>query len=151
MTLKMKERSVVSASYPEQAGEPAVLQRVKQVQVVVEVTLQRLFLFFVTNAAKQNRPARWTHREGKTRARRRLVAGGVHPGPGPLLWRERRRRKISQHYDKQLDAQKSRADSIALSPWLSLPSRFRRNMSEWMVPFSTSFFTLWKEQIQLLG
>lgn len=32
-------------------------------------------------------------------------------------------------------------------PWLSFPSRFRRNISEWIVPFSTSFFTLWRNRL----
>lgn len=78
-TLRTKKLTSFFTAYPEQTGEPAVLDRIKQVQVVVEVTLQRLLLFLVTNAAKQNRPARWTHRQGETRARRRFVAGGVDP------------------------------------------------------------------------
>lgn len=127
--------------HPEQTREPAVLHRVKQVQVVVEVALQRLLLLLVADAAKQNCPACWSGRQGETRARRRFVAGGVQPGPGPFLWR---RRKMSRH-DKPPVAPNSPGGTVSLLPWPSLPSRFRRNMSEWMVPFSTSFFTLWNE------
>lgn len=62
MTFKAKHSLGSSAAHPEQTGEPAVLRRIKQVQVVVEVALQRLLLFLVANASKQNRPARRTHR-----------------------------------------------------------------------------------------
>ena len=33
-------------------------------------------------------------------------------------------------------------DKWVLVPWSSLPSLFSRNMSEWMVPLSTSFLAL---------
>lgn len=73
--------------YPEQAGEPAVLHCIVQMEVVVEVALQRLLFFLVANTTEQHRPACWAHRQRETRARRGLVTRGVHPRPGPLLWR----------------------------------------------------------------
>lgn len=126
-------------AYPEQAGEPAVLHCIIQIEVVVEVALQWLLLFLITNPTKQHRSACWAHRQGETRARRGLVTRGTHPRPGPLLWRmEKQWRQVTKNSWILV------LTSIIkfFVPLSSLPSRFRRNMSEWMVPFSTSFLTL---------
>lgn len=118
--------------YPEQAGEPAVLRRIVQMEVVVEVALQRLLFFLVANTTEQHGPACRAHRHGEARARRGLVPRGAHPRPGPLLWRTEKKTKVGPnkyHFPLFLTCINC-VSNFFFVPWPSLPSRFRRNMSE---------------------
>lgn len=84
--------------YPENAGKPAVLHCVIQVEVIKEVSLQHLLLFLITNPTEQHRPPCWTHGQRETRARRRLTPRGAQSGPNPLFCTQK---KDSVHQVKE--------------------------------------------------
>lgn len=53
------------SAHPEQTREPAVLGDIVQIEVVVEVSAERLLLFLITNAPEEHGPACWAHRQGE--------------------------------------------------------------------------------------
>lgn len=142
------------ASYPDRAREPAVFHCIIQIEVIVEVTVQGFLLLLITNSPKKHCSPCRAHCHTETSARWGLVARWVQPGPRPLLCRHKQNesKRLLRRVRQQQGFYQPVNPSLMLQfsvPWPSLPSRFNTYMSEWMVPFSTSFLTLWHEQTKI--